>query len=358
MTTITNAPAQTEILVHDARGIAGRSRKLEDYYFQDAVGRPLSLHPGWLTILAKGLKHTPYCLEAVDGDTTRGFLGLAYVSSFLFGKFLVSLPYLNYGGAIADDCAMAGRLVDRAVTLADELNVGYLELRLEHPLTHQALNQVRTDKVHMRLELPHEASKLWESLPAKVRNQVRKAQKHGLTIAWGGGELLADFYAVFSRNMRDLGTPVYPKRLFAQILGQFQNRAELCVVRAHNRPVAAALLLQGDGICEVPSASSLRDFNHTCANMLLYWQLLERAIQRRQRIFDFGRSTQESSTFRFKKQWGAVPTEAPWQYYVRSGNPERARRENPRFQRLIRIWQRMPVWLTRLMGPAIVRRIP
>jgi FemAB-related protein (PEP-CTERM system-associated) len=309
-------------------------------------------------VLARGLKHRAYCLEAVAGQTTRGFLALAHVSSFLFGRFLVSLPYLNYGGPIADDPETASQLVDRAVKLADELNVGYLELRLEESLDHPALNHLRTDKVHMRLELPDEAPKLWEKLSAKVRNQVRKAQKNDLTIVWGGEDLLADFYSVFSRNMRDLGTPVYSRRLFAEVLAQFHHGSELCVVRAEKRPIAAALLLHGQGISEVPSASSLREFNHTCANMLLYWHLLERAIQRGQQIFDFGRSTAESSTYKFKKQWGAAPLEASWRCYVRSGNPEGARRENPRYQRFIRIWQKMPLWLTRVLGPAIVRRIP
>ena len=79
--------------------------------------------------------------------------------------------------------------------------------------------------------------------------------------------------------MRDLGTPVYSRRLFVEIISQFPDRAEFCVIRAGNIPVAAALLLHGWGITEVPSASSLRQYNHTCANMLMYWKLLERAAE-------------------------------------------------------------------------------
>jgi serine/alanine adding enzyme len=217
---------------------------------------------------------------------------------------------------------------------------------------------VRTGKCHVRLQLPQTADELWKTLPAKVRNQVRKGRRADLSVVWGSHELLSDFYRVFAFNMRDLGTPVYTKKLFFQILQQFPGQAELCLVRAGTTPIAGALLLHGRGITEVPSASSLRSFNHTCANMLMYWHLLERAIARQQSVFDFGRASRDSNTFRFKRQWGAVPADALWQYYVRNGNPDEMTKDHPRHQKRIRLWQRLPVWLTRLIGPSIVRGIP
>jgi FemAB-related protein (PEP-CTERM system-associated) len=319
---------------------------------------PLSWYPRWLTVLEQGLRHTCCALEANDGERTTGFLPLAFVRSFLFGRFLVSLPYLNSNGVLADDDATRRLLIDHAVGLADELKVRHLELRHEQAVEHPALTGQLTSKVHMRLALPDFPGPLWESFPAKVRNQVRKGEKSGLTVVWGGLELLSDFYAVFSQNMRDLGTPVYGRGLFQSILQHFPKEAELCVVRAEQTPVAAALLLHGQRVSEVPSASSLRQYNSTCANMLMYWNLIERAVQRGQSVFDFGRSTLEGNTYRFKKQWGAVAHPAVWQYYQRCGAMNDLRPDNPRYQRLIRLWQRLPVSLTRLIGPAIVRGIP
>ena len=270
----------------------------------------------------------------------------------------MSLPYLNYGGYIADDDGAATALVDRAVQLAEDLQVRYLELRHVWPLPHPKLNQQVSTKVHMRLELPDTPGKLLGALDGKVRNQVRKGQKNKLQTAWGGREILDDFYGVFSRNMRNLGTPVYGKRLFRAILEQFPDRAELCVVREGIKPVAAALVLHGWGVTEIPSASSLREHNSSCANMFMYWQALERAVLRGQNIFDFGRSSLDSNTYRFKKQWGADPYPANWQYCLRVGQANQARPDNPRYGKFIRLWQRLPVWLTRLIGPAIVRGIP
>jgi FemAB-related protein (PEP-CTERM system-associated) len=318
----------------------------------------LSRHPAWLSVLHEGLGHVPYCLEAVEGEVTRGLLPLAFVHSWLFGRFLVSLPYLNSGGVVADDLATARLLIGEAVKLADRLNVRYLQLRHEQVIDHPGITDCVNGKVHARLPLPATAGRLWDKLDGKVRNQVRKAQKNHLTADWGGEELLPEFYAIFARNMRDLGTPVYGTALFRSILRRFQGQAELCVVRGGGRALAAGLLLHGHGVSEVPSASSLRAFNSTNANMLLYWNLLQRSVERGQAVFDFGRSSPESSCYRFKEQWGALPHPAEWQYHRRSGQLIDARPENPRYQRLIRLWKRLPVWLTRLIGPRIVRGIP
>ena len=93
----------------------------------------------------------------------------------------------------------------------------------------------------MRLALPGSIDQLWSSFDSKVRNQVRKGEKQECEVAWGGLELLTEFYNVFATNMRDLGTPVFGRKLFKSILLQFPNMAELCVVRFEGRPVAAVL---------------------------------------------------------------------------------------------------------------------
>ena len=250
------APATT-VELHTGPNLAAALPRLERFLLRDGPLVPLSRHPGWLPVLARGLHQTPYCLEAVDAGRTRGFLALVEVRSLLFGRFLVSLPYLNYGGPVADDESVASKMIARAAELADQLGVKYLEPCHEFPLAHPALGHIRTDKVHMRLDLPATPGTLWDNLDAKVRNQVRKGQKNNLTVTWGGQDQLRDFYTVFSRNMRDLGTPVYSKRLFAAVLDQFPERAELCVVRSGELPVASALLLHGWGVTEVPSASSV-----------------------------------------------------------------------------------------------------
>jgi len=346
-----------EVRVFQENDLASRQAAWESFVRGRGI-HPLSYHPAWPSVLRRGLGQVPYFLEVRERDEVRGLLSLVFLKSPLFGRFLVSLPYLNYGGVISTDDEAAKLLIDRAMELADQLNVRYLELRHEHSIDHPRLIARPGMKVHMKLALPRTADELWKELGTKVRNQIRKGEKSGLQVNWGGAELLPEFYSVFSHNMRDLGTPVYAPELFRGIVRQFPDRAEFCVVRLGKKPLAAALLIHGWGTTEVPSASSLREYNSTCANMLMYWHLLGRAIERGQETFDFGRSSPDGPTYKFKSQWGAQPAPAEWQYYVRSGDVSAMRPDNPRYERMIKVWKRLPVWLTRKLGPVIVGGIP
>ncbi|MEX0729895.1 MAG: XrtA system polysaccharide deacetylase [Aquisalimonadaceae bacterium] len=285
-----------------------------------------------------------------------GVLPLVRLRSRLFGDFAVSLPFVNYGGCVADSRGIRRQLVGAACDQAGELGLDHLELRESAPLDGRW--PTRTDKVIMLLDLPADPDVLWRRLGSKVRAQVKRPQREGVTAEVGGEELLAAFYSVFARNMRDLGTPVYSSNLFRQCLRQLPN-VHVAVVRLAGRPVAAGLLV-GHGLrLEIPWASSLRDYGRLGVNMLLYWQCLEFAINRKYEIFDFGRSSVDSGTFRFKKQWGAEPVKTHWHYWLPEGKAMPALRpDNPRYDIAIRLWKRLPVPVTRLVGPHIVKYLP
>jgi FemAB-related protein (PEP-CTERM system-associated) len=314
--------------------------------------------PAWLTTIERGLKQQVFRLSETENGREVACLPLALVRGPIFGKFLVSLPYINTGGVYSENRDAAMRLVDRACDLADQHQVRYLELRHEQPLDHPRLNARREDKVHMRLSLPGSFEQLLRSFKSKLRSQIKKAGENPFECEFGGQELLQEFYGVFAINMRDLGTPVFPRQLFAEVLRNFDQRAEVCVVRLHGSPVAGALLIHNELVTEVPSASSLRTYNSTGANMWMYSRLLERAIERGARTFDFGRSSVDSGTYKFKQQWGALPQQAVWQYYLRSGSQHEMRADDPSKQRMVEIWKRLPVWLTKWIGPPIIRGIP
>ena len=337
---------------------------VDEFAFLPSIAPPCEFprlaghNDAWIKATRDGLRHRCIQLTAYQGERALGGLAIMLVKGPIFGRFLVSLPYINTGGIWASDAQVAAALVDQACDLADKMSVRYMELRHEIPIEHPRLNFERRDKVHMRLRLPTSDAQLDQSFRAKLRSQIRKASKNSVKIDFGGLELIEDFYDVFAVNMRDLGTPVFARGLFRSILRTFQSDAEFCIARLHHRPIAAALLVHHQGITEIPSASSLRQFNHTSANMLMYRQCLSRAIERGSNTFDFGRSSKDSGTYKFKAQWGAEPSPAVWQYYVRQGSADAMRPESEGNQRLIRLWQKMPVWATRIVGPAIVRGIP
>ncbi len=326
-------------------------------WFDDFGETSLSRHPNWMLALRDGMGIKPYCLEARWRDSICGLLPLGLTRSPFFGRYLISLPYVNYGGVIAEDAKVADSLITEATYMADRLNVKHLQLRHEEPIAHWQLGKTLTNKVHMRLDLPGTSGQLWDSFQPKVRNQVRKGIRAGIQIRWGEKELLDDFYDVFALNMRDLGTPVFGRSLFAAMLNYFPGKSELCVAYLNDKAIAAAILLHGKGTTEVPSASSLRSHNHTNANMLMYWHLLQRAVDHGQDVFDFGRSSTDSGPHRFKKQWGAEPVTATWQFYVRQDRGTDARLESRKYDRMVYLWQQLPISVSRWLGPWIVRGI-
>lgn len=312
----------------------------------------------WRRIVETSFGHRTFYLKAeVQQGKLNGVLPLVRLRSRLFGDFLVSLPYVNYGGPCADDDATAQALITRAIDLAAAEGIHHLEVRMATPEGFGLRS--RSAKVSMRLPLPRSAGDLWNAFPAKLRSQVKRAQQEPVTVRIGREDQLDAFYKVFSINMRDLGTPVYGRRFFAAILRELPESTWVCTVSLKDEPVAAGFLIGFRGTLEMPWASSQRRFNRLSPNMLLYWSALKFACEQGYGEFDFGRSSPESGPYRFKAQWGATPVPLNWHYWVHHGAPlPDLNPQNPRYQTAIRIWRHLPVALTRVIGPAIVKNLP
>jgi serine/alanine adding enzyme len=312
----------------------------------------------WRDVVEKSFGHRCFYLAARDGDDNiAGVLPLVFLRSRLFGKSLVSLPFFNYGGVLSELRDAETALLDRAEQLREELGAEYVELRHRDLLPGDL--PTKQHKVSMILDLAADEDKQWACFNAKLRNQIRKAGKSGLTVARGGKELLSDFYTVFLRNMRDLGTPVYAKKFFETILTVLANDTSIIAVYLEGRPIAAGLISWYRDTVEIPWASSIRDFNSLCPNNLLYWTALRFCFENGFARFDFGRSTPGEGTYKFKEQWGAKPVQLYWHYMLPEKLPlPEVNTKNPRYQRAIAIWQKLPLSLTRIIGPAIVKNIP
>jgi FemAB-related protein (PEP-CTERM system-associated) len=312
---------------------------------------------GWQSIFRDVFRQDPVYLAARRRQAIVGVLPLVRHRSLLFGRSVVSLPYANYAGLVTSDADAARALAAEARRIATVFGASHVELR--NVARHLPHEPCRTHKVGARLSLPASAEALWSSLDRKVRNQVRKAQKEGLSVEHGGEELVEAFYPVFARNMRDLGTPVFPKALFGSVFHRFGALGRVIVVRSGATPVAAAVSLTWRGTALVPWASSLRSHRHLSPNMLLYWSMLERAAASGCHTFDFGRSTRDGSTHQFKRQWGTSDVPLHWEYALLTR--ERAADQgssSPRFALAVDLWRRLPLPLANRLGPAIIRHIP
>ena len=284
-----------------------------------------------------------------------GVLPLVRVRSVLFGHYLVSMPFVNYGGPLGSDEAVS-ELVSHAVDLARRDNVKLLELRsrvalpVSLPVSHR--------KITALLELPSgDTHTLWKRLDAKVRNQVRRPQKEGVIVQFGPGQI-GPFFQVFSRHMRDLGTPTQSRRLFETLAEVFADDVWFGCAYSHGRVIAGGCGLRWDREFEMTWASALSEYKAMAPNMLLYWAFMERAIREGVELFNFGRCTPGSGTHRFKRQWGA--DDAPLWWYDLSAQPDvtTPSPDDSAFAWGPRIWKHLPVPVTRALGPNIVRYIP
>ncbi|MFH1681171.1 MAG: FemAB family XrtA/PEP-CTERM system-associated protein [Candidatus Eisenbacteria bacterium] len=325
--------------------------------FVDA--RPLGLlghRAEWRDVLQESLGHVPRYLVAEEAGVFQGVLPLVRVAGLFGGRALVSLPWLDAAGPLADDEQTRDALLRRAVEIGREERCSYVEIRAfnEYPEP----RPVRASKITLILRLDDPAE-MWKAFDAKVRNQVRKAERSGLEGETTGEEGIGAFYGVFSRNMRDIGVPVWGEGFFRSILRRFGERARIVLVRLEGRPVGGAVLLRHGETAAVPSASSLRSHFPLCPNHMLYWTALRAAHALGARRFDFGRSTRGSGTHRFKAQWGAEERPCFWHYALLRVRdvPERST-ASPRLRWAVEAWKRLPLPIANRIGPALVRRIP
>lgn len=311
----------------------------------------------WSSVLVNSYGVKPYYIIAEENGRIVGVMPTVLMKSLLFGRFMISLPWLDYGGPLAlSDDAVVG-LVDFASNIAEKEKCRFVELRAVRQV-HPGLAS-RNHKHSFMLDLSAGEEEVWKSIDGKCRNQVRKGVKSGLEVKIGGIEFLDDFYRIFAHNMRDLGTPVWPKSLFSEQFRYFGDDTELGIAYLSGSPVACALIIHYGDYSTVPSASSYRQYLKLSPNNILYWEIIRHCMRRGTRLFDFGRSSIDAGTYHFKKQWVKNPELQTWQYNLLSINEfPGLNPANPKLKLAINIWKRLPLSLANLLGPHIAVKLP
>jgi len=308
-------------------------------------------------VIEESFGHNTLYLVALDSDNTiRGVLPAVHTRSWLFGNYITALPFFTYGGPLATSPQIEELLIQALTREADKRGAKHVEMRETQCRENYP---VRTDKVSMILRLTDNPEQLWQKISSKQRAQILKGQGNKLEFKIDRLALLDDFYHVFSVKMRDLGTPVYAKSFFHNILQQDTLNCFLAVLYHHQQPISCAFLLGYNGTMEIPWASTLSSANTLYANKVLYWDVLKFAVKSKYQYFDFGRSSIDSGTYLFKKQWGTEPAPLYWHYWLAEvGDLPQINPSNPKYKLLIKIWQRLPVAIANLLGPYIVRSLP
>lgn len=316
----------------------------------------------WKEAVEQAYGHTPSYLIAEQDGEVAGVLPLIRMRIPVLMNQFVSLPFCDMGSILAVDQQAGQALLERALQLAEKS--GGHELLLRGPLSGElaaAHNIIRenTDKVRMLLELPASSEILMKQFKSKLRSQVRKAEKNNLVFSWGDVDSLAGFYAVFSRNMRDLGSPVHSQKWLRAVLECYGADARLGLVASDGVVVGGGIILSVGNKISIPWASTLREYNRLAPNMLLYWNLLAYGADHGYQVFDFGRSSKGEGTYRFKAQWGARPEQLDWySVSLQPANRTGKKRGAGRGRELAgKIWQKMPLAMANTIGPCLRKYI-
>ncbi len=307
---------------------------------------------GWREVIRRAFGHRDHYLLATQGGRIRGLLPLFQVRSLLFGHALISTPFCVYGGVLAEDAAVAEALEGAAVALAERLRVDYLELRNRQP-RHPDW-PTKTLYVTFRKQLADTVEANLKAVPRKQRAMIRKGMEAGLVAETDRD--IDRFYAIYAASVRALGTPVFGRRYFRLLREVFGDDCGILHAVHDGRPIASVMSFYfrdevlpyyGGGL---PEARRYKGYD------FMYWALMRSACEAGYRVFDYGRSKQGTGSYRFKKHWGFEPEPLYYEYHlVRAREMPDISPANPKYERLIAIWKRLPLAVTRVIGPPLAR---
>jgi len=324
-----------------------------------AAGHPdatLFHQSAWQRAVLRTFRYRSRCLVARRGGRIAGILPLFVVPTLPWGRALVSAPQAVYGGPVSDAADSLDALVRRAREVGEEIGARYVEFRNLSPLPGLPGKDLY---VTFRKAILPTADENMAAIPRNQRRSIRVAMKNGLTWGVGREELFEPFYDLYSQSVRNLGTPVFPRRLFQNLLEAFGNDCRILVARREGRPSAAVLtFFYRDQVLPYYGGARREDFRYA-VNDFMYWSLLRYGMEQGYKVFDFGRSKKGSGSYDFKRHWGFEATPLHYQYQlVRQREIPDLSPRNRRFSLAIEMWKRTPLWLSRRIGPALVRYFP
>ena len=336
------------------RKIGNQDLPAWDAFVEAAQGASFYHRAGWKTILEDVFNYrTHYLVHETDG-VLSGILPLAEIKSVLFGHTLVSTPLCMSGGALVSSEIAHSELMSYACELADELQVDSLEVR-GVPQIDPAWQQ-KDMYTLFRKSIDADNENNLKAIPRKQRAVVRKALNNGLiSEATDDVDRAFDIYA---ESVRNLGTPVFPRKLFHKLKEVFDSDCRMLMIQSEGRDVAGVLSFYFKNEVLPHFGGGTTAARSLGGNDFMYWELMRRSADEGVEIFDFGRSKAGTGSYSFKKNWGFVPTELPYAYFlVRADQIPQVNPLNPKYQLFINTWKKLPLPIANRVGPLLSRSL-
>jgi FemAB-related protein (PEP-CTERM system-associated) len=307
----------------------------------------------WKRVIERAFGHRTHFLLAEREGRIVGVLPLAQIRSLLFGHSLISTPFCVYGGPVATDVPARDALIDAACKLATDLGVDYLELRnLERMRPEWPAKDLY---VTFRKTISQSSDDNLKAIPRKQRAVVRAGIDAGVLKSQVGGEPeLA--WRVYSESVRNLGTPVFSRRYFKILAEEFGKQCDVLTIVHGDVPVASVMSFYFRDEVLPFYGGGTAQAREVKANDFMYWELMRRSAEAGLRIFDYGRSKRETGSYKFKKHWGFEETPLHYEYFlVKATAMPNVSPTNPKYKLFLEAWRRMPLWMSRMLGPLLAR---
>ncbi len=343
---------RAEVRMLDAR----QAKHWDDFVWRQPSSTFFHL-TGWMRVIQKTFGYRPRYLYSTRGERITGVLPLFEVSNWILGRCLISTPFAVYGGICAEDQDSHDALVAAARSLAHAEEVEYLELRQRAggPLQDFHRNPLY---VSFKGTLDPDPELMLKRLPRDTRYMIRKAEKNSLRLE-RSLEKTGQVYDLFTQSMHRLGTPVFPRRLFVNLVEEFRELADVLLVLSPLGPVCGVLSFRFRDTLLPYYSGANPEANSLAANNFMYWELMKYGAAEGLRIFDFGRSKKGTGAYAFKNQWNMQVDELNYQIHlVRRETLPNFNPLNPKFERAVRFWKRLPLGVANLLGPHVVRWFP
>lgn len=311
----------------------------------------------WAKVIRDSFGHaTHYAMAEQDGAVV-GVLPLARMRTRLFGDTLASTPFCVYGGTVAATSEAAQALEEHAVALRERIGSPVLEFRrLDAPDE----GWVERPALYYTFRKPivatgDDTKDMERNIPRKQRAEVRKGLKRGLSSTSDSN--VDALHAVYAESVRNLGSPVFPKRYFRNLMDAFPDAHDVTTVWHDGRPVASVLSFHFRDQVLPYYGGGTREARGLSASEVMYWEVMRRAARERgATLFDFGRSKSGTGAFDYKKNWGFTPEPLRYCYRLAPGasipdnNPN-----NPKYRLFIKAWKKLPIPVANAVGPFLVR---
>ncbi len=312
---------------------------------------------GWKRVLERTFGHKAYYAYCEENGEIVGIAPLFSVSNWLVGRCLVSVPLAASGGIIANSAEQESFLLEHAIQFAQSQSVDYLELRNQTGNPYQGFH-ANSLYAAFRGPLFRDPETNLKRLPKDTRYMIRKAEKAGLRVEHGIHQV-GTFYNLFAESMRRLGTPVFPRSLFRNFLEQFPKHTHLLIVYNGSEPLGGVMSFFFRDVILPYYSGAVEHATRMAGNNFMYWELIKWAGEQGFGTFDFGRSKRGTGAYAFKTQWNMPAEPLNYQtFLVKRRTVPNFSPVNPKFEAAIRIWQKLPLPVTKFLGPSLVRLFP